>query len=226
MSAEGGPPPGGVRQRLSRAERHDLILAHATDVFGTRGYHNVSMDDVAERAGISKALVYQHFESKDELYLAVLKSFTDALSDTVLPAWGQDLPPAERFWRGFVAFFTFIEQNKQAWGVLYRDAVVIDDAIVKGIHTLNAEMAKHIAAVFEAELENREVNPLLRQYALVAGHAVVGACHTLADYWLEHPEETRLRMASVAMAVMWQGFNQLIERGESWLPGPEMLTDL
>src|SRR5665647_3272208 len=82
MSAEGGPPPGaGVRQRLSRAERHDLILAHATDVFGARGYHNVSMDDVAERAGISKALVYQHFESKDELYLAVLKSFTDTLSD-------------------------------------------------------------------------------------------------------------------------------------------------
>jgi AcrR family transcriptional regulator len=227
MSGGNGPVSGtGVRQRLSRDERHGLILAHATEVFGTRGYHNVSMDDVAEHAGISKALVYQHFESKDELYLAVLKSFMDTLGETVLPAWGQDLPPADRFWRGFVAFFTFVERNKQAWGVLYRDAVVIDNDIIKGIHTLNDEMAKHIAAVFEAELENREVNPLLRQYSLVAGHAVVGACHALADYWLEHPEETRLRMASVGMAVMWQGFEQLIGSGDAWLPGPEMLKDL
>lgn len=227
MSGGNGPVNGtGVRQRLSRDERHGLILAHATEVFGTRGYHNVSMDDVAEHAGISKALVYQHFESKDELYLAVLKSFMDALGETVLPAWGQDLPPADRFWRGFVAFFTFVERNKQAWGVLYRDAVVIDNDIIKGIHTLNDEMAKHIAAVFEAELEDREVNPLLRQYSLVAGHAVVGACHALADYWLEHPEETRLRMASVGMAVMWQGFERLIGSGDAWLPGPEMLKDL
>lgn len=220
------PVRDGARRRMSRAERHDLILAHAIEVFGTRGYHNVSMEDVADHAGISKALVYQHFESKDELYMEVLTSFMEALGETVFPAWAQDLPPAERFWRGFVAFFTFVEENRGAWGVLYRDAVEIDDAIVKGIHGVNAEMARHIATVFEAELENRDVNPLLRQYSLVAGQAVVGACHALADYWLDHPEETGLRMASVAMAVMWQGFEQLIERGNAWMPTEEMLKDL
>lgn len=220
------PAHGNGRQRLTREARYDLILAHATEVFGTSGYHNVSMDDVAERAGISKALVYQHFASKDELYLAVLKSFQDALSETVLPAWGQDLPPAERFWRGFVAFFQFVEQNRQAWGVLYRDAVVIGDAMVKGIHDLDGELAASIAAIFETELENRKVDPLLKQYSLVAGHGVVGACHTLADYWLEHPDETVLRMASVAMAVLWQGFEQLIGQGAAWTPSPEMLKDL
>lgn len=228
MSVEPTTTPAGqaTRRRLTREQRHDLILEHAIEVFGTRGYHNVSMDDVAEHAGISKALVYQHYESKDELYMAVINSFMNELGETVLPAWSQDLPPAERFWRGFVAFFEFIEQNKQAWGVLYRDSVEIDDAIIKGIHTLNAEMAKHIAAVFEAELKNRQVSPLLHQYALVAGHAVVGACHALADYWLEHPEETGLRMASTAMAVMWQGFDQLIELGTPWLPSAEMLKEL
>lgn len=228
MSTEPPVPPAGstTRRRLTREQRHDLILEHAIAVFGTRGYHNVSMDDVAEHAGISKALVYQHFESKDELYMAVINSFMVDLGETVLPAWTQDLPPNERFWRGFVAFFDFIEQNKQAWGVLYRDAVEIDDQVVKGIHTLNNEMAEHIADVFRAELENRDVSPLLHQYALVAGHAVVGACHALADYWLEHPEETRLRMASTAMAVLWQGFDQLIERGAPWLPEPKMLEEL
>lgn len=221
-----GPANGATRRRLSRGERHGLILEHATDVFGTRGYHNVSMDDIAEQAGISKALVYQHFESKDELYLAVMRSFQQNLSETVLPAWAQDLPPQDRFWRGFVAFFKFIEQNKQAWGVLYRDSVEIDNDMVKGIHALNAEFAEHIAEVFLAELEGRDVNPVLRQYALVAGHAVVGSCHALADYWLDNPEETVLRMAATAMAVMWQGFDQLIEKGTAWTPTPEMLKDI
>ncbi|MFY9487746.1 MAG: TetR/AcrR family transcriptional regulator [Solirubrobacterales bacterium] len=230
-SGESGDPPSagprnGVRQRMSREARHDLILERATEVFGTRGYHNVSMDDVAEQAGISKALVYQHYESKDELYLAVLKSFTDRLSEQVLPAWATDLPPQERFWRGFVSFFGFVDENREAWGVLYRDAVEIDDAIVKGIHGLNAELAASIAAVFEEELANRESDPILNQYALVAGHSVVGSCHALADYWLDHPEETKLRMAAVAMAVLWQGFDQLIQTGTAWLPTPEMLTDL
>lgn len=226
MSSEIPPRPAPTRTRLSRAERHGLILEHATDVFGTRGYHNVSMDDIAEAAGISKALVYQHFDSKDELYLAVMRSFQQNLSEQVLPAWAQDLPPQERFWRGFVAFFTFIDENRQAWGVLYRDSVEIEDDMVKGIHSLNVEFAEHIAEVFLAELEGRDVNPVLRQYAPVAGHAVVGSCHALADYWLDHPEETVLRMAATAMAVLWQGFEGLIDQGTAWTPTEAMLKGI
>jgi AcrR family transcriptional regulator len=225
-SPTGDPAVSSTRQRLSRGERYDLILDDAIDVFGSRGYHNVSMDDIAEASGVSKALVYQHFESKDELYLEVLNTFQQKLADSVLPAWAQDLPQQERFWRGFVAFFNFVEQNKEAWGVLYRDSVEIDDSMVKGIHMLNTELAETIAAVFMADLEERGSDPLLIQYSLAAGHAVVGACHALADFWLEHPEETPARMAATAMAVLWQGFGKLIDEGKPWIPTPEMLEDL
>lgn len=226
MTEQQPAAPAQSRQRLSRGERYEIILDSAIDVFGTRGYHNVSMDDIAEAAGVSKALVYQHFSSKDELYLEVLRFFQQKLAETVLPAWSQDLLPQERFWRGFVAFFTFIEQNKQAWGVLYRDAVEINENMVKGIHGLNAEMASVVAAAFAAELDARDADPLLKQYSLVAGHAVVGACHALADYWLDHPEETVLRIASTGMAVMWQGFDQLIEHGTPWYPTESMLEGI
>lgn len=217
----------GPRKRLSRGERYELILEHAIEVFGTGGYHNVSMDDVAEAAGVSKALVYQHFESKDELYMEVMHTFNRQISETVLPAWSEDRPPQERFWRGFVAFFEFVEQNKQAWGVLYRDAVEIDDAMVRGIHSLNAELAETITGAFLKVLEDRESsNELLKQYALAAGHSVVGACHALADYWLDHPEETVLRMAATSMAVLWKGFDSMIADGEPWFPEPQMLEGL
>jgi AcrR family transcriptional regulator len=217
-----GPNPG-TRQRMSREQRHDLILQHAIEVFGNRGYHNASMDDVAEHAGISKALVYQHFESKNELYLAVLKTFQENMSDAIMPAWTQDVPPRERFWRGLVAFFEFIEQNKKAWGVLYREEIEIEDEIVKGIHGMNAELAAQVAAMFQQEIAGRDLDPLLMSYSLVAGHAVVGACHALADYWLDHPEQTRNRLATVAMAVTWQGLERLVENEPAFAPTQEML---
>ena len=215
-----------VRKRLSRADRYDLILEHAIDVFGTRGYHNVAMDDIADAAGVSKALVYQHFESKDELYLEVLLSFQRQITESVLPAWAADLPPQERFWRGFVAFFDFVDKNRQAWGVLYRDAVEIDDAMIKGIHSMNTELAEAVADSFIKVLEERDSHELLTQYSLAAGHAVVGACHSLADYWLDHPEESNFRLAGTAMAVLWNGFGHMIEEGEPWYPTEEMLKGL
>jgi AcrR family transcriptional regulator len=215
-----------IRKRLSRGERYDLILDEAIDVFGTRGYHNVSMDDIADSAGVSKALVSQHFESKDELYLEVMRSFQRQIAETVLPAWTRDLPQEERFWRGFVAFFKFVEQNKEAWGVLYRDAVEIDNAMVKGIHSLNTELAEAIADAFAKDLEGRDADPLVVQYATAAGHAVVGSCHALADYWLDHPDESIYRIAGTAMAVLWKGFGALIEDVKPWVPTEAMLKDI
>lgn len=229
MSETDGSEAGngsGTRKRLSRGERYDLILEHAIDVFGSRGYHNVSMDDIAEAAGVSKALVYQHFESKDELYMEVMRSFQHQITEKVLPAWTEDLPQQERFWRGFVAFFEFVDKNREAWGVLYRDAVEIDDAMVKGIHSLNTELAETIAGAFAKDLEDRESDALLTQYSLAAGHAVVGACHALADYWLDNPDESIYRIAGTAMAVLWKGFGQLIDDGQPWFPTEQMLKGL
>lgn len=217
---------GTTRKRLSRGERYDLILDQAIEVFGSRGYHNVAMDDIAESAGVSKALVYQHFESKDELYMEVMRSFQHKITEQVLPAWTQDLDQQERFWRGFVAFFEFVDKNREAWGVLYRDAVEIDDAMVKGIHTLNTELAETIAGAFVKDLEGRGSDDLLTAYSLAAGHAVVGACHALADYWLDHPEESVFRMAGTAMAVLWKGFGNLIDDGQPWFPTEQMLKGL
>ncbi len=225
-AADASEIKSGPRKRLSRGERYELILESAVDVLGSRGYHNVSMDDIAEAAGVSKALVYQHFESKDDLYLEVLRTYQQKITEQVLPAWGQELPQQERFWRGFVAFFRFIEANREAWGVLYRDAVEINDSMVKGIHAFNVEMAETVAKAFEQDLEAREADPLLTQYSLAAGHAVVGVCQTLADYWLDHPEETVFRLAGTAMAVLWKGFGQMIDDGKPWFPTEQMLEGL
>ncbi|MGH3575894.1 MAG: TetR/AcrR family transcriptional regulator, partial [Pseudonocardiaceae bacterium] len=69
-SSRADATPRGVR--MSRDERRAQLLAAATDVFVTNGYHATVMDDIAERAGVSKPVLYQHFPGKLELYLALL----------------------------------------------------------------------------------------------------------------------------------------------------------
>ena len=75
--ASAGPARGG---RLPRSARRKQLLAAAQEVFVANGYHAAAMDDIAERAGVSKPVLYQHFPGKLELYLALLDTQAEALS--------------------------------------------------------------------------------------------------------------------------------------------------
>ena len=67
------------KARLPRDERRALLLSAALEVFTAAGYHSAAMDEIADRAGVSKPVLYQHFPSKLELYLAVLDLHIDSL---------------------------------------------------------------------------------------------------------------------------------------------------
>lgn len=64
---------------MPRGERRDQLLATASEVFVDRGYHAAGMDEIADRAGVSKPVLYQHFTSKLDLYLAVLAQHVEIL---------------------------------------------------------------------------------------------------------------------------------------------------
>src|ERR1700740_1174744 len=72
--------------RLPRDERRGQLLIAASDIFVDRGYHAAGMDEIAERAGVSKPVLYQHFSSKLELYLAVLNRHVENLVSGVRQA--------------------------------------------------------------------------------------------------------------------------------------------
>ncbi len=211
------------RRRMQRGERQSLILRHASEMFGSRGYHNVSMEDVAEHAGISKALIYQHFESKDQLYLAVLRQFQNEVRVMVLHSWGAAGTPEEKMWKGVLAFFEFVDRNRTAWGVLYRDSVAIEGVIHRGMVVMRGEIAERVGLVLEQEMIAAGVNPGILRNASASAHALVGACEALADYWLDHPEESPITLATIAMNMAWLGFGDVVA-GKLWQPPAEMLA--
>lgn len=211
---DGGAAP---RRRMARDERQSLILRHATEVFGSRGYHSVSMEDIAEHAGISKALIYQHFESKDHLYLAVIRRFQNEVRQMVTAAWGPHGTAEDKMWEGVLAFFRWVDHDRGAWGVLYRDAVTIEGSISMSINTLRGEIAERVSLLLEHEMLAKNVHPAVVSTAPASAHAFVGAIEALADYWTDHPEHTPESLATIAMNTIWLGYAGVVD-GKLWLP--------
>src|SRR5579875_3564885 len=93
--------------RLPRSARRKQLLAAAQEVFVANGYHAAAMDDIAERAGVSKPVLYQHFPGKLELYLALLDAQAEALADTVVTALEGTTDNRERIHAVLSAYFAF-----------------------------------------------------------------------------------------------------------------------
>src|ERR1044072_8150822 len=108
-SATSGTQATGRPVRLPRSARRKQLLAAAQQVFVAQGYHAAAMDDIAERAGVSKPVLYQHFPGKLELYLALLDTHCDAMVLRMRTAMAVTTDNKERVRNAMAAYFDFID---------------------------------------------------------------------------------------------------------------------
>ena len=112
-----------TRRRMPAPQRREVILAAAEETFGRRGYHGASLDDVAHAAGVSKALIYEHFASKRELHgVAARRRRRPRSSRRVEAAVQRGEDGEQRLRNGIDAFLAFVEEHREAWRALFRDA--------------------------------------------------------------------------------------------------------
>jgi AcrR family transcriptional regulator len=207
-----GSPP--VRRRLTAEARRAAILDSARAVFSARGYHSASIDDIAGEAGVSKALIYEHFASKQELYANLLESHAAELSDRLAAAVAGVEGSEPRLETGLDAFFRFVEERREAWRILFREAadpevVAVLDRVVAQVTALVATMiaAEPVAQnLVEDEDDRDEGIRLLAQM-------LVGAIQSVANWWADHREVPRERLVASAMEFTWLGLDRL-SRGE------------
>ena len=109
--------------RLPKPARRRQLLAAAQEVFVAQGYHSAAMDEIAERAGVSKPVLYQHFPGKLELYLALLDESVAALTATVRTALESTTDNQQRVMATFTAFFDFVGSTGQAFRLVFESAL-------------------------------------------------------------------------------------------------------
>src|SRR5881275_2259278 len=114
---------GQGRKRLSAEDRRTAILDAALEVFGARGFHGASIDEIAQTGGISKALIYEHFPSKRDLHVSLLERHVQEIFMRLAAAAATSDPGEVRLRAGVDAFLRFVEERRDAFRMVFRDAV-------------------------------------------------------------------------------------------------------
>jgi AcrR family transcriptional regulator len=199
---------GSGRKRLRREERRGLILAAAAPVFAERGYAGATIAQIAKDAGVVKSVVYDHFGSKQELYVELLRQHADALTSHVFDsdASGSSL---DRFRARTDAFFEFVERDPFAWRMLFRDPPAGDPTIAalhSFIHArardaIREQFAATRSLSFEFDVPRTMANEM-------AAQAVKSINDGLAAWWYEHRDVPREVVTGIAVDLAWRGIEQ------------------
>jgi AcrR family transcriptional regulator len=201
---------------MAAADRRELILEAARESFAEGGYHRTSLDAIAERAGVSKALLYEHFASKRELHAAMLEAHVRELIGRIEAALVDSEPGEERLRAGLEAFFAFLEERRGASAIMLRNTG--DPDVAEWLARLREAIGAQIVALMAEEAEQliRE-DPRMREAIEMIAQQQIGAIQSLADWWGEHREVPKEAVIATAMDFAWVGMER-VSAGERWRP--------
>ena len=164
--------------RMPRDQRRVQLLDAASAVFGSKGYHAAAMDDIADAAGVSKPVLYQHFGSKLELYLALLDQSCDRLVEIVEEALRSTEHNADRVVATMGAFYEFVSASSGQFRFVFESDLTGDGAVQARLWRVNDEIADAIAEVIA---EDTALPP--GQSKLLA-ISLVGIAQVSARFWV------------------------------------------
>jgi AcrR family transcriptional regulator len=205
--------PTPKRRRLRAEERRESILEAASIVFGQRGYDPVRIDDVAAAAGISKALIYEHFRSKQELYGELMSNAArEMLERIVVAAADPAAAGPARLERGAAAGFAFLSEKPEAFQMFVRD--VTDPEVAEQQAALRRTAVAAMVGVMEMEPPETRAG-LARHNLEQIAEMLVGGFYSLGDWWLRNRDADVSEMISMMLGVMWLGLGRM-QAGERW----------
>jgi AcrR family transcriptional regulator len=142
-----------VNVRLPAHERRRQLLDTAVDVFAANGFHATSMNDVADAAGVTKPVLYQHFGSKRELYLELLEDVGRQLGNRIAEATAQAGGPHEQVEKGFLAYFTFVAEHRSSYQLLFGGGSRRDAEFADAVRRVEEHLAASIAELIDADID-------------------------------------------------------------------------
>ena len=147
MTAEGT----GRATRLPREQRRQQVLAAALEAFAASGYHAASMDEIADLAGVSKPVLYQHFPGKLDLYLALLDAAVDHLLENARTALSGTHDNRERVRAMVDAYLDFVEDPSGAFRLLFESDLGNEPAVRQRVDAASEQLTRMGAAVIATD---------------------------------------------------------------------------
>ncbi|MEY2399375.1 MAG: hypothetical protein QOJ00_2549 [Actinomycetota bacterium] len=183
--------------RLPAAERRQQLVDTALVLFAERGLHGTSMDDIADAAGVTKPVLYQHFASKRALFLELLDDVGKQLLDAIATATNAADSPRRQVENGLTAYFQFVADHHNSFVLLFGDGSRRDEEFAEAVERVEAVIAEFIAALINVDLD--------ADHRLLLAHAVVGLAEGASRRWVaagavESAQAAAGRVADLAWA--------------------------
>jgi len=194
--------PARRTSRLPRSARRVQLLQAAQDVFVAQGFHAAAMDDIADRAGVSKPVLYQHFPGKRELYLALLEEHVGQLADRVREALASTDDNHQRVQGAVTAYFEFIDAEGEAFRLVF-ESDLRNDPDVRAVVDRGTELC--VEAIAEVIAADTGAD---RERALLLAAGLTGLSETSARWWLPRKGTvSREEAVSLMTSLAWRGIS-------------------
>jgi AcrR family transcriptional regulator len=197
--------------RLPAPRRRHQLLDVARELFAARGFHATSMDDVAEAAGVTKPVLYQHFPSKRALDRELLEDVGERLLAEITAATSPADTGREQVQSGMAAYFGFVTGNQPAFRLLFGASVRNDAEFAEVANAVLERLAEAVAQMLDLDLPSEQ--------KAVLAHAVIGMAEAVGRRALreETAEQDPELLAHWTAELVWYGLRGI-------RTGPEVAT--
>jgi AcrR family transcriptional regulator len=202
-AAASSPDPVQARSaRMPRSARRKQLLRAAREVFVAQGYHAAAMDDIAERAGVSKPVLYQHFPGKLDLYLALLETHADELAQRIRAAMAGSTDNKVRVHNAVSTYFDFVDSEGEAFRLVFESDLRNEPSVRALVDQMSARVNEAITDTIAAD------TGLTRERAQLLSVGLTGLSEMTARWWLNNdrlmPKEEAVRLIE---SLAWRGIS-------------------
>jgi AcrR family transcriptional regulator len=190
---------------MPRADRERQMMTVAEQVFADRGFVAASMDEIAERVGVSKPMLYEYFGSKEGLLVACIRRARAELLHVTSQAAFNAPNPEEMLRAGLVAYFRFVRAHQQSWALLRTEAAVVGASAAEEIEAGRQQQTDLISGTMALYAPDPSPVDLTQ-----AAEVIVGGCERLALWCDKHPETSPEDAAELVMQLIWFGMRGLV----------------
>jgi AcrR family transcriptional regulator len=190
---------------MKAADRRAQLLEVARRVFGTSGFHAVSMEAVAKEAGVTKPILYDHFSSKKDLYLALIDADLAVLHDSVRQALDSPIGNRERIRASFEAYFDFVDEEADGFRLLMQETVGAERDFRERVEKVRDQILSEVADLIVRESRGS----LDRVHAETVAAALIGMVETVAQRDPAASPERRRAAVDTLVRLAWRGITEL-----------------
>lgn len=213
MKADYAATPGRT-PRMPRDQRRLQLLDVASQVFAEKGFHSAAMDDIALAAGVSKPVLYQHFPSKLDLYLALVDRACDHLVSLVAEAVEGTDDNAERVTAAVASFYEFVSHSGRSFRFVFESDLTGDAEVQRRLWQVHQDLAGRIGGIIAVDTQ------LPEEQARLLGMSLVGLAQVSARFWISEAREAIdvEQAAELVSTLAWSGIRSFPRVGDNQAP--------